>query len=55
MRRTNGGSRYAIPLRIKPERGQVAENSSKSANSEGIDVFHEDVSRSKQANDAGIL
>jgi hypothetical protein len=26
VRRTNGGSWYAMPFRIKPERGQVSEN-----------------------------
>jgi hypothetical protein len=26
MGRVNGGSRYAMPFRIKPERGQVSEN-----------------------------
>lgn len=46
MRGTNGGSGDTIPLRIKPEFGQVPENSVKSSNSEGWHVLHEDVSRS---------
>jgi hypothetical protein len=40
-------------LRIKPQRGQVSENSSKSPRSESWAVFHEDVSGSNFANDAG--
>jgi hypothetical protein len=51
MRGTNGRCRYAVPLSIKPERGQVSENSSESPNSESIDVFHEHNSRSYLAND----
>jgi len=35
VRRTNGGSWYAVPFRIVPERGQVPENSVKSPSSEG--------------------
>jgi hypothetical protein len=46
MRGTKGCCRDAIPFRIVPERGQVPENSSKSPNSERIDIFHDDVSRS---------
>ena len=40
---TNGGSWYAVPLRIIPERGQVPENSSESFIKESCDVLHEDV------------
>ena len=46
MRRTNGGSRYAVPFRIVPERGQVAENTVKSSIKESCDVFHEHVAGS---------
>jgi len=55
VRRTNGRSGNATPFRIKPERGQVTEDSSHASNSEGRDVFHDDEARSKQANDPGIL
>jgi hypothetical protein len=34
VRRTNGGSRYAMPFRIVPERGQVSENVSQSSRKE---------------------
>jgi len=43
VRGTNGGSRYAMPFRIKPERGQVSENSSKSPPKQSCDVLHDDV------------
>jgi hypothetical protein len=55
VRGANGGSRYAMPLRIKPERGQVAENSVKPPKSEGCDVLHDDVARSNLANEASVL
>lgn len=55
MRGTNGCRRYAIPLRIEPERGQIPENLSESSSKEAWDVLHEDVSRSYQANDTGEL
>src|SRR5574343_985646 len=43
VRGTNGRSRYAMPFRIKPERGQVSENSAKSPSKQSCDVFHDDV------------
>jgi len=43
---TNGGSRYAMPDRIEPERGQVSKNDSETPKSESIDVFHDRVSGS---------
>jgi hypothetical protein len=46
VRGTNGGSRYAMPLRIKPERGQVSENSLKAPSKQSCDVLHEDVAGS---------
>jgi hypothetical protein len=52
---TNGGSRYAVPFRIIPERGQVSENVSKPSTKQSCDVFHEDVSRSNFANNSGVL
>lgn len=38
---TNVGSRYAVPFCIKPERGQVSENSVKPPSKESCDVLHE--------------
>jgi hypothetical protein len=35
------GSRYAVPLCIKPERGQVSENTVKPPSKESCDVLHE--------------
>ena len=55
VRGTNGGSRYAMPFRIKPERGQVSENSAKAPSKQRCDVFHDDVSRAKLANNSGVL
>jgi len=52
---TNVGSRYAMPLSIIPERGQVSENGSKSPSKQRCDVFHSDVSWSYLANKAGEL
>lgn len=46
VRGANGGSGYAIPPRIVPERGQVSENVSKSSTKERCDVFHDDEGRS---------
>lgn len=40
--RSNVGSLYARPVRVIPERGQVAENSAKSAAAEGGDVLQDD-------------
>jgi hypothetical protein len=49
------GSSNAAILRVIPERGQVAENSSHAASKESCDVLHDDVSGSKFANEAGVL
>jgi len=46
----NGGSRYAMPLRIIPERGQVSENVSKPPTKQCCDVFHDDEAGSYLAN-----
>ena len=46
MGRTEGCRWYAIPFRIIPARGQVAENSVKPPNKERCDVLHEDVAGS---------
>ena len=55
VRGADGCSRYAIPPRIVPERGQVSENGSHAASKEGWDVLNHHDPRSKLANDAGIL
>jgi len=51
MRGTDGGSRYAVPRRVIPERGQVTEDGIESSNKEPWHVLHEDEARSKYAND----
>jgi len=43
------------PSRIIPQRGQVAENTSKPARSENWGVFHEHVARSHLANDSSLF
>lgn len=53
VRRTNGGSWYAVPLRIIPERGQVSENSSKPSTKQSCDVLHDDKSGCQFANKTG--
>lgn len=55
MRRTGVACSQHSPSRIVPQRGQVAENASKSARSEHWGVLHEDEARSYFANDAGHL
>lgn len=55
VRRTNGGSRYAVPLRIVPERGQRPENRVEPPPKQSCDVLHEHVSGCQLANDAGKL
>lgn len=59
VRGTKGRRRYALPLRIVPDGGQVPENLPKGGPSIGREypryVLHEDVSGSKIANDAGEL
>jgi len=47
------GSSQHSPLRIKPQRGQVCKDGSKSSNSEHWAVLHEDPLGSNFANDAG--
>ncbi len=39
---TDEGRRYAVPLRVIPEAGQVSEYVSHSPSKETRDVFHED-------------
>jgi hypothetical protein len=55
MRGADGFSWNAIPPRIVPERGQVSEYASESSSNEVCNVLHDDVSRSKCANDPLIL
>jgi hypothetical protein len=52
---TNVGSWYAVPLRIKPERGQVSENSANAPSKQSCDVLHDDVAGSNLANNSGVL
>jgi hypothetical protein len=58
----NGGSWYAMPLCIKPDLGQVSENSSepsswplRRASKQVCDVLHNDELRSNLANEASVL
>lgn len=44
-----------MPFRIIPDLGQVSENSSESPSKESRDVFHDDVSGSKFANESCVL
>jgi hypothetical protein len=55
MRRTNGGSRYAMPFRIKPDLGQRPENSVQSPSKQRCHVFQHNDSRSEFANQANGL
>jgi hypothetical protein len=55
VRGTNGGSWYAVPLRVIPERGQVSENFSKPSTKQCCDVLHDDESGSYFANQARVL
>jgi hypothetical protein len=55
VRGTDGCCWYAIPRCIVPERGQVSENDSHPSSKERWDVFHDDESGSKLANDPGKL
>jgi hypothetical protein len=52
MRRPNIGRAEHAPFCIVPERGQITEDGSKSAKSEGWGVFHEHETRSYTANDS---
>jgi len=54
VRRTNGGSRYAVPLSIEPDRGQLSEYGTHSSSKDRCDVFQDDcpgLEQSSQAND----
>jgi hypothetical protein len=51
MRRANGGRSQHSPFSIVPERGQVTEDDTESANSESWGVFHEDEAGLYLAND----
>jgi len=55
VRGANGGSWYAMPLRIIPERGQVSENVAKPSTKQRCDVLHDDVAGTKFANETGIF
>jgi hypothetical protein len=55
MRRAGVGSSYATPLRVIPERGQVIGDIGEATSKESCHVLHEDVSRSKYANDTSEL
>jgi len=55
MRGTSGASWNAVPLRVIPERGQVAENSSHPPSKETWDVLHLNEARSYFANDPGVV
>jgi hypothetical protein len=55
MRGTNGGSRYAMPFRIKPDLGQRPENSVQSPSKQRCHVFQHNNSRSEFANQANGL
>ena len=46
MRGTKGNRWQTVPLRIHPERGQVAETSANSPSKQSCDVFHDDVAGS---------
>lgn len=52
---TSVGSRYAMPFRIIPERGQVSENSPNSPSKESCDVFHDDEAGSKLVNQSAVV
>jgi hypothetical protein len=43
VRGATGDRRYAVPFRIIPARGQVAENDVEPPSKESCDVLHEDV------------
>jgi hypothetical protein len=52
VRGTNGGSRYAMPLRIIPDLGQRPKNSVQSPSKQRCHVFQHNDSRSEFANHA---
>jgi hypothetical protein len=55
VRGANVGRRYAVPFRIKPERGQVSEYCFQPPIKQRSDVFHDDEARSKFANKTAVL
>lgn len=55
MGRANVGSRYAMPFRIKPERGQRSEYVANPSIKQLWTVFHDDKSGSNLANKASEL
>jgi hypothetical protein len=55
MRGTNGGSRYAMPFRIKPDLGQRPEYSVQSPSKQRCHVFQHNCSWSQFANQANRL
>jgi len=55
VRRAHVGRAKHLPFRIVPARGQVSEDALEAPNSEGCDVLHEHVARSKLANDSGVF
>lgn len=55
MGRANVGRRYAIPLRIVPERGQATEDDVEPAREDGFDVFHDNELGSKLANKSKVF
>ncbi len=52
---TKGGSWYAVPFRIIPERGQVSENVSHPETKQAWRVFHDDEAGSNVANKTGVI
>jgi hypothetical protein len=50
VRETNGARRYAMPLRVMPDLGQVSENSAHPPIKQRCHVLHDCVARSYQAN-----
>jgi hypothetical protein len=52
VRGADGGSRYAVPLRVIPARGQVGDDISESGRKEPWDVLQQDDSWSKYANES---
>src|ERR1700730_3609166 len=55
MRGANVSSGYALPFRVIPERGQVSENGVKPSSKQCCDVFHDDETGSKLANQSGVF
>jgi hypothetical protein len=55
VRGTNGESRYAVPLRIKPDLGKVSEYLVQPSSKQRCDVLHDDVAGSNLANNSGVL